>query len=194
MKRSKKPDTLTGNTIRFSARLVAQNAGAASYLHLPKAASAELPSRGTTMVEGTIDGFPFRASLESDGTGTLALKLSRALQVAAGANAGEKTVVEITRVGGEPEVRVPSDFMTALEAAQKAQALWATITPMARREWVRWVSSAKQAETRDRRIENACDMLAKGKRRPCCFPGINWVTKDHVSPNETWLPLANTRK
>jgi len=28
-------------------------------------------------------------------------------------------------------------------------------------------------------------MLAKGKRRPAAFRGINWVTKDHVSPNET---------
>jgi hypothetical protein len=184
----------TENTIRFSAKLVAPKAGESSYLHLPKAAGAELPSRVTTMVEGTIDGFPFRAPLESDGKDAPALKISKALQVAAGANAGEMVVVELTRVGDEPEVRVPSDLIIALKTAAKAQALWTEITPMARREWVRWVSSAKQAETRDRRIENACDMLAKGKRRPCCFPGINWVTKDHVSPNETWLPLPSTKK
>jgi hypothetical protein len=184
----------TENTIRFSAKLLAQKAGEASDLHLPKAASAELPSPGATMVEGTIDGFPFRAPLESDGKGAHALKISKALQVAAGANAGEMVVVELTRVGDEPEVRVPSDLITALKTAAKTQALWTKITPMARREWIRWVSSAKQAETRERRIETACDMLAKGKRRPCCFPGINWVTKDHVSPNETWLPLPSTKK
>jgi hypothetical protein len=182
------------NTIRFSAELVAQKAGEASDLHLPKAASAELASPGTTMVEGTIDGFPFRAPLESDSKGAHALKISKALQVAAGVDAGEMVVVELTRVGDEPEVRVPLDLNTALRKAGKAQRLWTTITPMARREWIRWVSSAKQGETRDRRIENACDMLAKGKRRPCCFPGINWVTKDHVSPNETWLPLPSTKK
>jgi len=184
----------TEYTIRFSARLAAQEAGAASYLHLPKAASAELPSPGTTMVEGTIDGFPFRAPLDSDSKGAHALKISKALQVATGANAGETVVVEVTRVGDEPEVRVPLDLITALKTAAKARALWTEITPMARREWVRWVSSAKQAETRERRIEAACDMLTKGKRRPCCFPGINWVTKDHVSPNETWLPLPSAKK
>src|SRR5437867_8713304 len=91
----------TENTIRFNARLAAQKAGAASYLHLPKAASAELPSPGTTMVEGTIDGFPFRAPLESEGKGACALKISKALQVAAGANAGQIVVVELTRVGEE---------------------------------------------------------------------------------------------
>src|SRR5262249_55089521 len=99
----------TEKTIRFSARLVAQKGGEASYLHLSKAAGAELPSPGTIMVEGTLNGFPFRAPLESDGKGAHALRVSKALQVAAGANAGEMVVVELTRVGDEPEVRVPPD-------------------------------------------------------------------------------------
>ena len=181
------------NTIRFSARLVALKASVAFHLPLPRAASAELPSTSATMVEGTLDGFPFRAPLESDGKGAHALKISKALRVAARANAGETVVVELTRVGDEPEIRVPLDLIAALKTAAKAKALWTVITPMARREWIRWVISPRQAETRDHRIEAACDMLAKGKRRPCCFPGINWVTKDHVSPNETWLPLPRTK-
>ena len=194
-KQSTKPHVM-GNTIRFSAELAAQNQkdGGASYLHLPKAASALLPSPGTIMVEGTIEGFPFRAPLESDGKGGKALKVSKALQVAAGAKAGEMLMVELTRVGDEREVRVPLDFVTALEKVGKAQALWTEITPMARREWVRWVSSAKQAETRNGRIEKGCDMMAKGKRRPCCFPGINWVTKDLVGREETWVALPSTKK
>jgi hypothetical protein len=183
----------TENTIRFSGKLVAGKAGEAAYLHLPKAANADLRSNGTTMVEGTIDGFPFRAPLESVGKGAHALKISKALQAGARAKAGEMVVVELTRTGDEPEVRVPSDLITALKTAAKAKALWTEITPMARREWVRWVSSAKQAETRDHRIETACDMLAKGKRRPCCFPGINWVTKDRVTPNETWVQLPSIK-
>jgi hypothetical protein len=65
---------------------------------------------------------------------------------------------------------------------------------MARRDWIRWVASAKQDETRARRIENGIDMLTHGKRRPCCFPGVNWVTKDHVSPDETWIPLPSSKK
>ena len=184
----------TGNTIRFSAEMVGPKTGEASFLQLPKAASAKLSSPGTTMVEGTIDGFPFRAPLESNDKGSHALKISKALQIAIRANAGETVVVELTRIGEEPEIRVPSDLITALKNVRKAEALWAEITAMARREWVRWVSSAKQGETRDRRIETACDMLAKGKRRPCCFPGISWVTKGHVSPKETWLPLPVTKK
>jgi hypothetical protein len=47
--------------------------------------------------------------------------------------------------------------------------VWADITPIARRDWIQWITSAKQAQTRARRIGNACDMLAGGKRRVCCF-------------------------
>ena len=145
------------------------------------------------MVEGIINGFPFRAALEPDGDGSHRLRVSKALQDAAGADAGDTVTAEITRVGEEPEIRAPMDLLEALEAASPAQALWAEITPMARRDWIRWVTSAKQEETRRHRIENACDMLAKGKRRPCCFPGINWVTKDHVTSDETWLPLPSSK-
>jgi len=145
------------------------------------------------MVEGTINGFPFRAALEPNGNGSHWLRVNKALQDAAGADVGETVTVEVTRVGEEPEVRVPMDLRKALEAAPSVQALWAEITPMARREWILWISSAKQEETRRRRIETACDMLASGKRRPCCFPGINWRTKAHVTSDETWLPLPNSR-
>jgi len=51
--------------------------------------------------------------------------------------------VEITRAGEEPEIRVPMDLRKALAAAPLAQALWADITPIARRDWILWISSAK---------------------------------------------------
>ena len=188
----------TQSTIRFSAKLflpkTTEKNASWSLLTLPKNASAKLPPRGMTMVEGIINGFPFRAALESDGEGSHRLKVSKALQAAASADAGDTVTVEITRIGEEPEIRVPMDLLEALAASPPAQALWAEITPMARRDWIRWVTSPKQEETRSHRIETGCDMLTKGKRRPCCFPGINWVTKGLVTSDETWLPLPSSRK
>jgi hypothetical protein len=86
------------------------------------------------------------------------------------------------------------DLGNALGAVPLAQALWAEITPMARRDWILWISSAKQLETRARRIEKACDMLASGKRRVCCFGGLNWLTKDYpISGGGTWLELPKSK-
>ena len=210
------------STIRFSAKLFRPapkatekigGVGSWTLLTLPKNASARLPfpsppSRDMTMVEGAINGFPFRAALEPDGNGSHWLRLSKALQDAAGISGGEgvgdTVTLEITRVGEEQECRVPMDLRQALESAQPPpphlqgaqalSALWGAITPMARRDWILWIVSAKQEETRRRRIENACDMLASGKRRPCCMPGINWRRKDSdVTSDETWLPLPNSK-
>src|SRR5438045_8029455 len=101
------------------------------------------------------------------------------MQDAAGAAAGDTITVEITRVGEEPETRVPMDLCKALATAPRAQALWADISPLARRDWILWISSARQPETRRRRIDKASSMLASGKRRVCCFCGLNWLKKDH---------------
>src|SRR5437588_2651498 len=69
----------------------------------------------------------------------------------------------------DPESKVPMDFRKALAAAQKAKAQWRDLTPIARRDFISWIGSTKQPETRKRRIERACSMLAAGKRRPCCY-------------------------
>jgi len=179
------------STIRFSAKLfrpkATENIGSWTLLTLPKNASAKLPSRGMTIVEGTINGFPFRAALEPNGKGSHWLRVSKAMHDAAGADVGDTVTVEITRAGEEPETRVPMDLRKTLAAAPLAQALWADITPIARRDWILWISSAKQPETRRSRIEKACAMLASGKRRVCCFGGIKWLMKNHATSGGIWL-------
>ena len=69
----------------------------------------------------------------------------------------------------ESEPRVPTDLRKAFADAPTAKAKWSDLTPIARREFISWIDSAKQTETRKRRIERACSMLAAGKRRPCCY-------------------------
>ena len=71
--------------------------------------------------------------------------------------------------GGESEPSVPMDLRKALTATPMAKAQWRDLTPIARRDFISWIDSAKQPETRRRRIDRACSMLAAGKRRPCCF-------------------------
>src|SRR5712691_7374839 len=76
--------------------------------------------------------------------------------------------------GEESEAKVPTDLRKALAAAAVAKAKWSDLTPIARRDFISWIDSAKQAETRTRRIERACSMLAAGKRRPCCYTIVSF--------------------
>ena len=160
-----------------------EKAGFWTFLILPKNASAKLPSRGMTAIEGTINGFPFQAVLEPDGQKSHWLKVDRKLREAAGADAGDVVTLEIAPAAEEPEPTVPTDLKKALAgAASKARGLWSDITPNARRDWIHWITSAKQQETRARRIKNACSMLAAGKRRVCCFDRSGFYDKSLSAP------------
>jgi uncharacterized protein YdeI (YjbR/CyaY-like superfamily) len=76
--------------------------------------------------------------------------------------------------GEETKPRVPTDLHKALAATPKAKAQWSDLTPIARRDFISWIDSAKQPETRRRRIEKACSMLVAGKRRPCCYSIVSF--------------------
>jgi len=77
-------------------------------------------------------------------------------------------------VGEESEPKVPTDLRQALAAAPMAKAKRSDLTPIARRDFISWIDSAKQLETRRRRIDKACSMLVAGKRRPCCYSIVSF--------------------
>jgi Bacteriocin-protection, YdeI or OmpD-Associated/Domain of unknown function (DUF1905) len=177
--------------IRFKATLnrpaAIKKAQPWAFLTLPKAASTKLPSQGRTSIEGTMNGAVFQATLEPDGKRGHWLKVSRQLRQAAGAEVGDVVILEIAPVVDEPEPRVPADFRKALAAAPKARVVWLDITPMARRDWIHWITSAKLAETRAHRIGNACSMLTTGKRRVCCFDRSGVYSKSLSAPKAAAL-------
>jgi hypothetical protein len=178
---------MTKTWIRFKAKLhrpaESEKADSWTFLILPKDASAKLPSRGMTAIEGAINSVPFQATLEPDGQKSHWLRVDQKLSKAAGADAGDVVTLEIAPAAEEPEPTVPTDLRKALAvAAPKARALWSDSTPIARRDWVHWITSAKQPETRTRRIKNACSMLAAGKRRPCCFDRSGFYSKSLSAP------------
>lgn len=154
-----------------------------TFLLVPKNASAKLPSRGIMPIEGTINGRPFQAVLEPDGQKSHWLKVNRQLREAVGADVGDIVRLEIATASPELEPEVPADLRKALTTAgPKARALWSGITANARRDWIHWITSAKQEETRARRIKNACSMLAGGKRRVCCFDRSGFYSKSMSAP------------
>jgi len=66
---------------------------------------------------------------------------------------------------------VPADMHKTLVSTATLLETWQNLTPLARNEWICWVTSAKQSETRERRIRIMRENLGAGKRRPCCWAG-----------------------
>ncbi|MFA5935459.1 MAG: YdeI/OmpD-associated family protein [Patescibacteria group bacterium] len=66
---------------------------------------------------------------------------------------------------------MPEDFRKAITASAAVRTLWEDITPLARNEWICWITDGKKAETRNIRIEKALSKMKSGMRRPCCWAG-----------------------
>jgi len=155
-----------------------------TFVVLPQAASAQLPTRSMVTVEGTLGGQPFQATLAPDGAGSHWFKVKKTLREAAGVAAGDAVELVLSPVATEPEPAVPADVRKALGAHPAAKAQWATLTPVQRRDWIHWITSGRKAETCVKRLATACDMLGSGKRRACCFDRSGMYSKGNMGAPE----------
>lgn len=65
----------------------------------------------------------------------------------------------------KPEIAMPADFAAALAKAPEARATLEGFPPSARRDYLEWITGARQPATRQRRIAQTIEWLAEGKRR-----------------------------
>ena len=79
--------------------------------------------------------------------------------------------MKTTKKQGSKMHKMPVDLRKALTSSPAVRAVWDDITPLARNEWICWVTSVKKPETRKYHIKRVCTELIKGKRRPCCWAG-----------------------
>lgn len=64
---------------------------------------------------------------------------------------------------GQRNMSVPEDFQSALEKNKKAKAFFETLTRSRRFAFLSRITTAKKAETREKRIRQFVEMLAKGE-------------------------------
>ncbi|ASK66336.1 hypothetical protein CFK39_11470 [Brachybacterium avium] len=136
---------------------------------LPGEASSALPSRGQVAVDAVLNGREFATVVEPDGRKGHWLRVDDALRTELGLEDGTAVEFTLTPTKTWPEPEIPSDLGAALEDADDLGPTWASLTPMARWEWVRWIGATRNPDTRARRVEVSIDKLHNGKRRPCCF-------------------------
>ena len=65
----------------------------------------------------------------------------------------------------KPALKTPPDLASALKANKAAAKVFAEFSASCRREYIDWITEAKRAETRERRVAQAIEMIAEGKQR-----------------------------
>ena len=82
---------------------------------------------------------------------------------------------------------MPADLRKALTSDRAALALWESLTPLARNEWICWVIFVKQEKTRKDHVRRVKEELIEGKRRPCCWIGCTHRNDKSMSRSQKWV-------
>lgn len=89
---------------------------------------------------------------------------------------------------------LPPDLKKALASDKAALAVWQDLTPLARNEWICWVTFVKKEETRKDHVKRVVSELKEGMRRPCCWLGCIHRTDKSVSPSVKWMLSRRSKK
>src|SRR5437868_12636365 len=90
--------------------------------------------------------------------------------------------------------KLPPDLQKALSFNTKALALWEDLTPLARNEWICWVTFVKKEETRKDHVKRVVSELKEGMRRPCCWIGCIHRKDKSISPSVQWALGRRSKK
>lgn len=97
--------------------------------------------------------------------GEFLLGLNRQVREAAGVAAGDEVDVRNELDIAAREVEVPDGFAAALARDPQSAAAFDRLAFTHRKEFARWISEAKRHETRERRVEQAIEMIRAGRTR-----------------------------
>lgn len=135
----------------------------ATGIAVPDEVVTALASGRRPPVTVTVGGHSYRTTVASMG-GRFMVPLSAENRAAAGVAAGDEVEVEVVGDTAPRQVIVPDDLAQALAADPAAAAFFEGLAPSHRKEWVRWLEEAKQAQTRASRLAKTIAALQAGQR------------------------------
>jgi uncharacterized protein YdeI (YjbR/CyaY-like superfamily) len=98
------------------------------------------------------------------------------------------------KIAGGTAHKMESDLKKALVKDPRALALWESLTPLARNEWICWAIAPKKAETRKEHVARVVSELKEGMRRPCCWAGCMHRKDKPLSRSQKFVLAQRARK
>jgi hypothetical protein len=147
---------------RFDAVLIAKGPkGAWTHMTVPFDVHRVFGSKARVPVVGTINAHPFRTSIMPVGDSSHYMAITKEMQAAAKARAGDSVHVVMAVDTEGRAVNIPEDVAAALSTDAAVESAFAAYSYSRRKELVDWINDAKKPETRARRIEKAVLAIAE---------------------------------
>ena len=170
---------------RFTATIRrAKDSALGLFALVPASVSGSSLRKGRVTARIALGSASFEAVMEPDGQLGHWFRIPASVAEDETIAAGDSAAFVLTTLAHQPEPNHPAAFRNLLEASESAQQTWRRSTALAKIDWVHWLESAKQAETREKRAIDAIDMLAHGKVRVCCFDPSGFYSKSLSAPEE----------
>ena len=139
-----------------------EGVGTWTYVEIPFDVEKAFGKGGQVRIKAKINGVSFRSSLTPNGDGTHFLVVNKSVRDKAKVKVGDRVTVVV-----EPDavrvIEAPPDLAKALGRNKTAKAAWDDFSCSHKKAYVDWVTSAKQDETRKRRIDKAVARMAEKK-------------------------------
>ena len=123
-------------------------------------------TKGQVKVKATFDGHPYRGVLANMGTGCHLILVRKDVRQAIGKKVGDYVNVTLEKDEEERLVELPKELKQLLSKSAKAKSFFDSLSFTNRKEYARWITSAKREETKVKRLKAVIPRLLAGKRNP----------------------------
>jgi hypothetical protein len=145
----------------FSA--IIEKSGSRTYIKIPFNPNEVWGDKLHHYVSGLVNGCVIRGSVGSDGTDYF-LPLGAVWRRDCHLDAGASVEVVLSPEGPQAE-QLPPDVAEALAAEPQAKAFFEGLATFYRKNFIRWIESARRPETRLARIEETIRLLKDNKKQ-----------------------------
>lgn len=151
-------------TFQFKAQIRKHPSLNAAFVEFPYDTEKEFGKKGQVKVIATFDGLEYRGSLVKMEYSCHWIGLTREIRKKINKEPGDTIEVTI-REDTEPRtVELPADLQDLLTGNPDALAAYEKLSYTHKKEYVRWITEAKKADTRRNRLQKTIDLLLKGTK------------------------------
>lgn len=138
-----------------------------AYVEIPFDLEEAFGKKNLVKVKATFDGVPYRGSIAKMGGPTPILIIRKDIRAQLGGKGiGDTVLVSVEKDTEERVVDVPDELQKLLNENPKAKEFYEGLAYTYRKEYARWISSAKREATKLSRLEKTLDKLLNGVKAP----------------------------
>lgn len=153
--------------LTFKAQLLpVENTKSTCYFYVPYSIPEVWGIKKSVKVKAKIDKYFHRGLIIPDGKGNHCMGLKAAIMQELGKSAGDIVNVTLEIDTEERVVEIPSELKKVLSKNPKEKKYFESLAYTHRKEYVKWITSAKKEETKKARLEKMLKMLNEKMKHP----------------------------